>query len=101
MRAKSLALGVNVRQLLTSRTVAITDLTIGDADIALIENAAGEWNFSSAVSKGSSTGVVRPVSTAGAQPAGGSAAPLDFLVKLVNISDSRISITQPGGNQNR
>ena len=99
LRAKSLSLGVNVRQLLTSRTVAITDLTIGDADIALIENAAGEWNFSSAVSKGSSTGVVRPVSTAGAQPAGGSAAPLDFLVKLVNISDSRISITQPGGNQ--
>lgn len=91
LRAKSLVLGVNVRQLLTSQTVAITDLTIGDADIALIENAAGEWNFSSAVSKGPSTGVVRPVST--------ESAPLDFLVRLVNISDSRISITQPGGNQ--
>ena len=90
-RAKSLALGVNVRQLLTSRTVAITDMTIGDADIALIENAAGEWNFSSAVSKSSSQTVVRPVSTA--------EAPLDFLVKLVSITDSRVTITQPGGDQ--
>jgi AsmA protein len=90
LRAKSLELGVNVRQLLTSRTIAITDLTIGDADIALIENAAGEWNFSSAVSKGPSTGVVRPVSTA---------APLDFLVRVVNINNSRVSVTQPGGNQ--
>jgi AsmA protein len=91
LRAKSLELGVNVRQLLTSRTVAITDMTIGGADIALIENAAGEWNFSSAVSKGSSGSVVHPVSTG--------AAPLDFLVRLVNINDSRISIAQPGGNQ--
>ncbi len=89
-RAKSLALGVNVWQLLTSRTVAITDMTVSDADIALIENAAGEWNFSSAVSKGSSGSVVRPVSTAAA---------LDFLVRLVSINNSRISITQPGGNQ--
>jgi AsmA protein len=90
-RAKSLALGVNVRQLLISRTLAITDLTIGDVDIALIENAAGDWNFSSAVSKGSSGTVVKPISTA--------EAPLDFLVKLVNINNSRISVTQPGGNQ--
>ncbi len=94
-RAKSLALGVNVRQLLTSRTVAITDLTIGEAEIALIENAAGEWNFSSAVSKGSTSGIVRPVSTeATTEPA-----PLDFLVRDVNITDSRVSLTQPGGNQ--
>ncbi len=98
-RAKSLALGVNVRQLLRSRTVAITDLTISDAEIALIENAAGDWNFSSAVSKGSTRGVVRPVSTAGEQPVGGSAAPLDFLVRLVSINNSRVSVTQPGGNQ--
>jgi AsmA protein len=90
-RAKSLALGVNVRQLLRSRTIAITDLTIDDAEIALIENAAGEWNFSSALSKGSSRGVVRPVSTAGA--------PLDFLARLVSINNSRVSVTQPGGNQ--
>ena len=90
-RAKALALGVNVRQLLTSRTIAITDMTISDADIALIENAAGDWNFSSAVSKGSATGVVRPVST---EPA-----PLDFLVRLVSITNSRVSVTQPGGNQ--
>ena len=90
-RAKSLALGVNVRQLLTSRTLAITDMTISDTDIALIENAAGEWNFSSAVSKGTPPAVVRPVSTA--------SAPLDFLVRLVSINNSRISVTQPGGNQ--
>lgn len=91
IRAKSLALGVNVRQLLTSRTLSITDLAIGDADIALIENAAGAWNFSSAVSKGSSHGVVQPASLGGAS--------LDFVVKLVSITDSRVSITQPGGNQ--
>jgi len=90
-RAKSLALGVSVWQLLTSRALAITDMTVSDADIALIENAAGEWNFSSALSKGSSSGVVRPVSTG--------AAPLDFLVKLVSITDSGITVTQPGGNQ--
>ncbi len=90
-RAKSLELGVNVRQLLTNRTISITDLTISDTDIALIENAAGEWNFSSAVSKSATRGVVQPVSTA--------SAPLDFLVKAVNINNSRVSVTQPGGDQ--
>ncbi len=90
-RAKSLALGVNVRQLLRNHTIAITDLTISDAEIALIENAAGDWNFSSAMSKGSTRGVVRPVSTGGP--------PLDFLARLVSINNSRVSVTQPGGNQ--
>ena len=77
--------------MLTNHNIAITDLTISDADVALIENSAGEWNFSSAVSKGASHGIVQPVSTG--------AAPLDFLVKFVNINNSRITVTQPGGNQ--
>jgi AsmA protein len=90
-RAKSLALGVNMRQLITSRTLIVTDLTITDAQIALIENSAGDWNFSSAMSKSPARAGIQPVSAA--------SAPLDFFVKLVEIKNGRVTVTQPGADQ--
>jgi AsmA protein len=94
--AKTLAIGVNVRQLITTRQLTITDLAIDDARIALIENSAGDWNFSSAISKraGNSAKVIN--AALDTTPAG---TPLNLLISVMSIANSHLSITQPGPDQ--
>lgn len=88
--AKSLSIGVDLRALIFSRAVHVESLTIDDAAVALIQNAAGDWNFSS-------LGKTKPSPQPGAAPApapGDTQTPLDLSVKLVRIQNAHVALRQ-------
>jgi AsmA protein len=89
-RAKSLVLSVDLWPFLFSHRLTVTGLSITEPQIALTQNDAGEWNFSTARSR---TGSSQPASSSGP-------APLSLSVKLVNITNGMLTIGRTG-NQTR
>lgn len=84
LRAKSLAVGVELWPLIISRQLNVTSLTVDQPEIALIQSAGGDWNFSSLGGKA-------PASAAkSASPS--SSKSTDLSVKLVKISKGRLSL---------
>jgi AsmA protein len=84
LRAKTLAVGVELWPLIFSRQLNVTSLTIDQPEIALLQSAAGQWNFSSLGGKA-------PASAASAVPTpGASSSPTALSVKLVKISNGRL-----------
>ena len=92
MHAKSLQLGVELTPLLFSRKLNVTDLTVTEPELHLIQNAAGGWNFSSIGGK--------PATPAGKSdpPQTGGSAPMELSVKLITIENGRLLLEQAGGN---
>ena len=86
LRAKSLAVGVELWPLIISRQLNVTSLTVDQPEIALIQSAGGDWNFSSLGGKA-------PASAASAKSASPSSSKsTDLSVKLVKISKGRLSL---------
>ena len=95
LRAKDLAVGVELWPLIFSRQLNVTSLTIDQPEIALLQSAAGDWNFSSLGGKAPAA----PASTTpAASPSGSSAT--DLSVKLVKISKGRLHFNN-GASPNR
>jgi AsmA protein len=88
LRAKSLAVGVELWPLIISRQLHVTSLTIDQPEIALIQSAAGGWNFSSLGGKASAA----PAAASPASANASSTAATDLSVKLVRISKGRLSM---------
>ena len=88
LRAQALAVGVELWPLIFSRQLKVTSLTVDQPQIDLIQNAAGDWNFSSLGGKAGSA----PASPASG-PAPGDATKTDLSVKLVKISKGRFSLS--------
>src|ERR1700733_11994944 len=57
LSAKSLALAVDLKELIFSKKLVVTGIEIQQPDIALIQDTAGMWNFSSL---GSQTAETKP-----------------------------------------
>ena len=55
LRAKDFAVGVELWPLIFSHQLNVTSLTIDQPEIALIQSAAGDWNFSSLGGKAPAT----------------------------------------------
>jgi AsmA protein len=87
LRAKALAVGVELLPLIFSRQLNVTSLTIDQPEIALSQSASGDWNFSSLGGKTPAT----PAAAGGASPSG--ASPTDLSVKLVKISKGRLTLS--------
>jgi AsmA protein len=86
LRAKELAVGVELWPLIMSRQLNVTSLTIDQPEITLRQSPAGEWNFSSLGGK-------TPASTTAPAPASSSGtSATDLSVKLVRISKGRVSM---------
>ena len=85
LRAQALAVGVELWPLIFSRQLNVTSLTVDQPQIALIQNAAGDWNFSSLGGQAASAPASRP-------PAGAGEGKTDLSVKLVRISKGRLSL---------
>ena len=87
LSAKSLAVAVDLKELIFSKKLVVTGIEIQQPDIALIQETAGTWNFSSLGSK-----------TAETKPADSSSnvAPPDLSVKLLKIVDGRVSLQRAG-----
>jgi AsmA protein len=84
LRAKDLAVGIELWPLIFSRQLNVTSVTINQPEIALVQSAGGDWNFS----------------TLGGNPAPATAnasssrtAPTALSVKLVKISKGRLTLS--------
>ena len=85
LRAKELKVGVELATLIFSRKLNVTGLTLDQPEIVLVETAPGVWNFSTI--------------GAAAQAApnnSGAKAPLDLSVKLVKVTNGRLSVSRNG-----
>ncbi len=92
LRAKSLAVGVELWPLIVSRQLNVTSLTVNQPEIALLQSASGEWNFSSL---GGSAPAAPASATPAASPAStstSSSSATDLSVKLVKISKGRLTM---------
>ena len=69
LRAKTLAVGVELWPLIFSRQLNVTSLTVDQPEIALIQSAAGDWNFSSL---GGKAPAAPPPAAPAASPSGAS-----------------------------
>jgi len=87
LHTQSLTLGVALWPLIVSRELDVTELTLEQPQIELVESAAGDWNFSSL--GGKSAAPARP-----ARPGAG----LDLSVKLVKIANGRLTFAQRNSN---
>jgi AsmA protein len=107
LRAKTLAIGVDLMPLILSRKLNVTGITVQNPEIDLIQTPAGEWNFSNLGAKPSvspAPSALPPASTA--SPPAPTAAPTasalaastapDLSVDLVKISDGRLTLTKTG-----
>lgn len=81
--AKSLDLGIEVWRLIFSRTLIVKNLTITEPAINLVQNQAGQWNFSSMGAKSDPSGTPS----------------MDLSAKLVRVADGRVSLAETGGAQ--
>src|SRR5580658_651007 len=89
LHTKSLTLGVALWPLIFSRQLYVTDLTLDQPQIDLLQSGAGDWNFSSLGGK--------PVAARG-QPAEPPNAGLHLSVKLVKIANGRLTFAQQNSN---
>jgi len=83
LRAKELKVGVELATLIFSRKLNVTGLTIDQPEIALVESEPGVWNFST----------IGAAAHTSATPASATA-PLDLSVKLVKVTNGRLSLTR-------
>ena len=93
LRAKSLHVGVELWPFLMSRKLIVTDLTIDQPEIALVQSPSGDWNFSSLGSKSKAVPRASAPATTPAQ-----AHPLDLSVKLVRVSNGRVTMRRTVGH---
>jgi AsmA protein len=89
MRAKSLHVGVELWPFLFSRKLIVTDLNIDQPEVALVQSPTGDWNFSSLGGKSKSAPGGRPSSAH---------MPLDLSVKLIKVSNGRLTMSRTVGH---
>jgi AsmA protein len=87
IQAKSLHVGVELWPFLFSRKLIVTDLLIDQPEIAAVQAPTGAWNFSTLGGK----------SKPAAQPSG-QRLPLDLSVKLVKITNGRVTLRRTVGH---
>jgi len=90
--AKSLNVAVELWPLIFSRKLHVTGITIDQPQIVLLQNAPGDWNFSKLGAKPGAKGEPAPA-------AGGSEkSTLDLSVKLITITNGRVSVGKASGH---
>ena len=88
IQAKSLKVGVELQPLIFSKKLNVTGVEIGGPQIDLIQSDTGTWNFASFGAKSSTP--------APAAPSGSGGSMQDLTVKLVKITNGRLSIKMAG-----
>ncbi len=99
--AKSLKVGVKLAPLLFSKRLNVTDIEIESPEIALVQSAAGVWNFASLGKKtqpNAPPAAPPPTSSAPSSASSGESMQ-DLTVKLVKITNGRISVKTAGETQ--
>lgn len=86
--AKSLGVGVDLKELVFSKKLIVTSIEIQEPNIALIQSKAGAWNFSSFGGKSTETKPAEAPASSGPPP--------DLSVKLLKITDAHLSLLRGG-----
>jgi AsmA protein len=89
LKASSLHVGVELWPFLLSRKLIVTDLTIDQPEIALVQSKNGDWNFSSLGGKSKA---------APAPPGSAPKMPLDLSVKLIRINNGKLRLARTVGH---
>ena len=92
LKAKSVAVGVEMMPLIFTRQLHITGVTIDQPEVTLLRGTSGEWNFSTLGAKGT-------VSPAGSPSTPSSAA--DVSVQKIEIKNGKLTVGQAGSNAKR
>ena len=87
LRAKSLHIGVELWPFIFSRKLIVTDLDIDQPEIDLVQSSTGAWNFSSLGGKSKA-----------AQSPPAARMPLDLSVKVVKITNGRLTLSRTVGH---
>lgn len=87
LRAKSLNVGVELWPFLTARKMIVTNLSIDQPEIVLVQSPKGDWNFSSLGAK-----------SATAAPAPSASAPLDLSVQLIRVTNGQLTLSRTTGH---
>jgi AsmA protein len=90
LQAKSLNVGVELMPFITSRKINVTGITIDQPQITLLQMPSGEWNYAKLGSK-----TAAPPAPSAA-PSTGSG--IDLSVKLIKITDGRLTIGKTSGH---
>lgn len=98
LTAKSLSVGVEMRPLIFSKQLNVTDITISEPQVTLLKNSAGEWNFSTfGVSTAQSPKTETKPATP-STPSASSSAP-DISVKKLELKDGKIIVGTTSSQQ--
>jgi AsmA protein len=89
IKAQSLHVGVEIWPFIMSRKLIVTNLTIDQPDIELVQAPSGSWNFSSLGGKSTTPAGQTPSSTR---------VPLDLSVQLVRVSNGRLTLRRTTGH---
>ncbi|MBZ5699507.1 MAG: AsmA family protein [Acidobacteriia bacterium] len=92
LKAKSVAVGVEMMPLIFSRQLHVTGVAIDQPEVTLLRAASGEWNFSTLGAKGAA-------SPAGSSSSSGSAA--NVSVQKIEIKHGKLTVGQAGSNAKR
>ena len=93
LKAKSLKVGVELKPLIFSREIRITEITVKNPSINLIRSAQGRWNFSSIGGQARSGENGSPNHESEGMPG------KDIAIKQLRISDGSVTINQGGKNE--
>jgi AsmA protein len=93
LQAKSLHVGVEIFPFLFSRKLIVTDMLLDQPEIVLVQSNTGSWNFSGLGGKSQAV----PAQPVPSQPAGGRL-PLDLSVKLIKISNGKLTLRRTVGH---
>jgi AsmA protein len=85
VKAKALAVGVELMPLIFSKTLHVTDLTLEQPQISLLHSPSGKWNFSSIGAAGEKTASQKNA------PSGG-AASQNLTVNQLTVSNGRVQV---------
>jgi AsmA protein len=91
LRAKALAVGVELLPLIISRKLNVTSLTIDQPEITLIQSPGGTWNFSSLGGKAPANPAAAAPASSASSTQSTAASPTELSVKLVKISNGRFT----------
>ncbi|MFM2123767.1 MAG: hypothetical protein RL328_218 [Acidobacteriota bacterium] len=94
LSAKALNVGVDLRALILEKALKVEALTVDQANVALIQDAEGDWNFSS-------LGAAAPAPTPATAPASSAPAedPVTMTVKLFRIAKSSVQLVNPSAKR--
>jgi len=84
LTAKSVKVGVEIMQLIFSKTLNVTGITIENPEVNLLHNPAGQWNYST-LGGAAAKSAQKPAASS-------STGPGDFSVQKFTLNDGRITV---------